>query len=132
MNSTSTKKIAFILEPCDTASHKLLQEIAEVKLGHADARYSEEELIRVGERIACTCQAFNVREGLKPSDFKLPDRALGKPPLKEGPTASITIDMDTMVKEYFELRDWDMVTGKPSKKKLQGLGLEDMAKELWP
>jgi len=46
MNSISTKKIAFILEPCDTASHKLLQEIAEVKLGHADARYSEEELIK--------------------------------------------------------------------------------------
>jgi aldehyde:ferredoxin oxidoreductase len=107
-------------------------DISSMLAGVTGWKYSEEELIRVGERIACTCQAFNVREGLKPSDFKLPDRALGKPPLKEGPTANITIDMDTMVKEYFEVRDWDIGTGKPSKKKLQELGIEDVAKKLWP
>jgi hypothetical protein len=28
--------------------------------------------------------------------------------------------------------DWDRITTKPSKKKLLELGLEDVAKELWP
>jgi len=28
--------------------------------------------------------------------------------------------------------DWDLKTAKPSKKKLQELGLDDVAKELWP
>lgn len=36
---------ALILEPCDTASHDILRQVAEVKLGHADRKYSEDELI---------------------------------------------------------------------------------------
>jgi hypothetical protein len=28
--------------------------------------------------------------------------------------------------------DWDLKTAKPSKKKLLELGLEDVARELWP
>lgn len=39
------KRIAFILEPCDTASHDVLRQVAEVKLGHADRKYAEDELI---------------------------------------------------------------------------------------
>ncbi len=93
--------------------------------------YSLEELLKVGERIACICQAFNVREGLKPSDFKLPPRVIGQPPLKEGPIANVTVDVASMAKEFFEAMDWDTVTGKPSKKKLHELGLEEVARELW-
>jgi aldehyde:ferredoxin oxidoreductase len=37
-----------------------------------------------------------------------------------------------MIKEYLTAMDWDAKTAKPSKKKLQELGLEDVAKELWP
>ena len=93
---------------------------------------SPEEITRMGERIATIRQAFNAREGLTPKDFKMPDRAIGKPPLKEGPTANITIDADTMVSEYYKAADWDPETGKPNKKKLLELGLEDVARELWP
>jgi len=46
-----SKKIAFILEPCDTASHDILREVAEVKLGHADARYTEDELIKEAQDV---------------------------------------------------------------------------------
>jgi len=37
-----------------------------------------------------------------------------------------------MVKEYLAIMDWDLKTAKPSKAKLSALGLEDIAKELWP
>jgi aldehyde:ferredoxin oxidoreductase len=91
-----------------------------------------DELIKTGERIANIRQAFNIREGLNPLQFKVPGRILGKPPQKEGPLAGITVDADTLVKEYLTAMDWDPKTAKPSKKKLMELGLEDVAQKLWP
>jgi aldehyde:ferredoxin oxidoreductase len=93
---------------------------------------TNDELLKTGERISNIRQAFNIREGLNPLEFKVPDRVLGRPPQKEGPLAGITVDEDTLVKEYLAAMDWDLKTAKPSKKKLQELGLEDVAQELWP
>jgi aldehyde:ferredoxin oxidoreductase len=91
-----------------------------------------EELLRTGERIANLRQAFNIREGLNSVEFRLPDRVIGKPPLKEGPAAGVTVDEDTMMKEYFNAMDWDLKTAKPSLRKLIGLtGLQDVAQDLW-
>ena len=90
------------------------------------------ELLETGERISNLRQAFNIREGLNPLKFKVPDRVLGKPPLKEGPVGRVTVDEDTMIKEYLTAMDWDLKTAKPSKKKLLELGLADVAQELWP
>ena len=85
-----------------------------------------------GERIANIRQAFNIREGLKPRQFAIPGRIMGMPPHKTGPLAGKTVDAETMVKEYLAIMDWDLKTAKPSKAKLSALGLEDIAKELWP
>jgi aldehyde:ferredoxin oxidoreductase len=87
----------------------------------------------IGDRIATMRQAFNVRDGLKPSDFTYPDRVLGKPPLKSGPLAGVTIEkqVNLQVEEYFKSMDWDLKTGKPLRKKLIELGLEDVARDLW-
>ncbi len=92
---------------------------------------SPEEMLRIGERIATIRQAINVREGLRPADFKMPGRVTGNPPLDEGPTANITVDAETLVAEYYKAMDWDLETGKPSKKKLIDLDLEDVAREFW-
>ena len=91
-----------------------------------------DELIKTGERIQNLRHAFNLREGLNPLQFKVPDRLLGRPPQKGGPLAGVTVDEDTMIKEYLAAMDWDAKTTKPSKKKLRELGLEDVAKDLWP
>jgi aldehyde:ferredoxin oxidoreductase len=91
-----------------------------------------DELLTTGERIANIRQAFNIRQGLNPLNFEIPDRVLGKPPHNVGPLAGITVDEDTLVKEYLTEMDWDLKTAKPSKKKLIELGLEDVAQELWP
>ncbi len=93
---------------------------------------TDDELLKTGERISNLRQAFNIREGLNPLKFKVSDRVLGKPPLKEGPLAGVTVDEDTMIKEYLTAMDWDLKTAKPSKKKLLELGLADVAEELWP
>ena len=93
---------------------------------------TKDELLKTGERISNLRQAFNIREGINPLQFKVPDRLLGRPPQKEGPVAGVTVDEDIMASEYLAAMDWDPKTAKPSKKKLQELGLDDVAKELWP
>jgi len=93
---------------------------------------TDDELLETGERIANLRQAFNIREGLNPLKFNVPDRVTGKPPLKEGPVAGVTVDEDTMIKEYLTAMNWDLKTAKPSKKKLLELGLTDVAQEIWP
>jgi aldehyde:ferredoxin oxidoreductase len=93
---------------------------------------TNDELLKTGERISNLRQAFNIREGLNPLQFKVPDRVLGIPPKKEGPLAGITVDEKTLDGEYLAAMDWDLKTAKPSKKKLQELSLEDVAKALWP
>ncbi len=89
-------------------------------------------LLKTGERIANIRRAFNIREGLNPLEFKVPDRVLGIPPQKEGPLAGITVDEGTMARDYLAAMDWDLKTAKPSKQKLLELGLDDVARELWP
>ena len=60
-------------------------------------------------RIAAICQAFNLREGLLPKDFKLQGRPIGEPPLRKGPKAKVNIDVDTLRREYYKAIDWDRI-----------------------
>jgi len=39
--------------------------------------------------------------------------------------------MDNMLKEYYEYRQWDWNTGKPSREKLTELGLDQAAADLY-
>jgi len=87
-----------------------------------------DELIKTGERITNIRHAFNLREGLNPLDFKMPDRMIGKPPLTAGPMAGKSVDEASIDREYCEAMDWDIKTCRPSDKKLIELGLEDVAK----
>ena len=93
---------------------------------------AQNELDVIGERVANLRQAFNVREGIVPKDMRIVGRPVGDPPLDEGPTAGVKVDEDALRKEFFQAMDWDVETGKPSKRKLQELGLDDVAKALWP
>jgi aldehyde:ferredoxin oxidoreductase len=91
-----------------------------------------DELLITGERIENIRQAFNIREGINLLNYDIPGRILGRPPHAEGPLAGITVDKDTLVKEYLTEMDWDLKTAKPSRKKLMELGLDDVAQQLWP
>ena len=93
---------------------------------------SVDEMLVVGERIANIRQAFNVREGLNPLKYEVPGRIIGVPPKSAGPTRGVTVDEQTLERDYLAAMDWDPVTTKPSKKKLLALGLDDVARVLWP
>ena len=89
-----------------------------------------EELTEAGERIANVRQAFNAREGVNLVSEYFPSLALGKPPLDKGPLKDVAVDLDSMMDEYFKEMDWDRQSGKPSRKKLNELGLDDQANDL--
>jgi len=84
------------------------------------------EALQSGARIQTLRQAFNIREGIRTSEIKLPPRLCGKPPKGEGPLAGITIDIDTLAYEYRKAMGWDPDTGVPEKDTIERLGLEDL------
>ena len=90
-----------------------------------------DELLKAGERIANIRQAFNVREGLNPFQFDVPGRMVGKPKMGKGPLGDITVDEDPVngISHCHELGPQDRHTDKD---KLLELGMEDVAKTLWP
>ena len=89
-----------------------------------------EEAYRKGERIANIRQAFNIREGFNALEHLLHPRMVGLPPLEEGATKGITLDMDTLLQDFLKAMEWDPVTATPSAKRLIELGLKDVAEDL--
>jgi hypothetical protein len=57
---------------------------------------------------------------------------VGKPPQTTGPLAGVTADIEAQVNWGLGYLDWDRSTAKPSKAKLLSLGLDDVAKDLYP
>ncbi|MEW6622217.1 MAG: aldehyde ferredoxin oxidoreductase family protein [Bacillota bacterium] len=84
---------------------------------------SDDELLDIGERVLTLRQLFNLREGVLPMGFSLPDRVLGKPPLKTGPTSEVTIDLETMRLDYYKALGWN-VKGMPDKRRCEQLNIE--------
>jgi aldehyde:ferredoxin oxidoreductase len=93
---------------------------------------SLDELLRCGERIANIRHVFNLREGINPLKLKVHGRIIGRPPLKEGPLAGVSSDIEAEIYQNLGALDWDRETTKPNKRKLLELGLDDIARELWP
>ena len=84
-----------------------------------------EEMLKVGERIANLRMAFNVREGDIVTKRRVPARLWGG--IEAGPHKDVSLDTKTLEQEYLAAADWDPETATPSKRKLEELGLADVA-----
>jgi len=87
--------------------------------------------LKIGERIHTLRHCFNLREGFSPKDFQLPPRAAGIPPLPAGPLKDITIDVDSLVRNFYLEKGWDPETGMPPEQALQELGLREMVEDIF-
>ena len=77
--------------------------------------------------------AFNLREGFRRKDFKIDGRAVGKPPLKNGPLTDITLDNEKLADNFYEYLGWDVKTAVPTKEFLEMCGgLECVINDLYP
>jgi aldehyde:ferredoxin oxidoreductase len=93
---------------------------------------NSDDLSKAAERIANLRHAFNLREGINELQWAVHPRIVGKPPQITGPLAGVTADIEAQSYWCLGAFDWDRVTTKPSKSKLLSLGLDDVAKDLWP
>jgi aldehyde:ferredoxin oxidoreductase len=86
--------------------------------------HTVESYLKCGERIWNLARLFNIREGLKSGDDKLPPRLFNKP-FTKGPAKDVVLtekEFNESLQEYYDLRGWDEI-GIPTKKKLEELGL---------
>ena len=80
------------------------------------------ECLKIGERIWNVQRLFNLKAGLTSADDNLPRRFLEEP-APGGPGKGLVVNLDKMLKEYYELRGWDK-NGVPTPAKLAELGLK--------
>ena len=94
--------------------------------------FTVEELIDVGKRVMNLERAFNIRHGLTPEDdYNVSPRLVEAPKGGVAAGKSIRPYLRGMINEYYALMDWDLKTGKPWKRTLHRLGLDDVARDLW-
>jgi aldehyde:ferredoxin oxidoreductase len=81
------------------------------------------EMLEAGERIYNLKRLFNVRCGITREDDTLPERFL-KEPLPDGGAEGQTVNLEEMLKEYYEYRGWDE-NGAPTIETLRRLGITE-------
>ena len=128
---TRTKQVQASVGLCEFSDHAGTFPYEMMIKGACGWEMSGEELLTAGDRIQTLRHAFNAREGIRPIDWHLPDRVVGRPPLTEGPTRGITVDVQTMARGYFAAMEIDPETGYPAEAKLRRLGLDTAADQLY-
>ena len=93
--------------------------------------FTPEDMLLTGERIANLHQAYNIREGINPPSQPAPGRAFGHPPLTDGPTSGMSLQIETMVQEYLDEMDWTQDAAVPKISTIKRLGLGDVVQYLW-
>jgi len=98
-----------------------LKEISDMLRGATGMDLSDEDVLKAGERIWNLERLFNLKAGFTKKDDTLPERLL-KEPLPNGPGKGKVVELDTMLKEYYEVRGWDEA-GVPTGEKKKELAL---------
>jgi aldehyde:ferredoxin oxidoreductase len=83
-----------------------------------------ESLARAGERIFTLKRLLNLRLGLQRDHERLP--RLWHEPLDQGGSEGFVPDAELMLAEYYQERDWDIASGRPSAARLAALGLDGL------
>jgi aldehyde:ferredoxin oxidoreductase len=88
--------------------------------------YSEKELMLAGRRMVTIEKCFNVREGARRKDDRLPWRMMNEP-VPDGPNKGMITHPDMLeglLDQYYTAHGWDLVSGIPRQETLKSLGLD--------
>jgi aldehyde:ferredoxin oxidoreductase len=91
-----------------------------------------QQMMAIGEKVFTLLKVYTIREGLTRKDDAWPERFYTEP-MPEGPAKGGVLsrkEIENTLDEYYELREWDKATGRPTVRKLNGLGLQDLAADL--
>jgi len=89
--------------------------------------FTIDEGLKAGRRIQALRQAFNIREGLDTTNWRIPERAAIAP---TGPNKDKNIDFNGMKEKGYAALGWDSRTGKPLDSTLEELGLKELVGNL--
>jgi len=102
--------------------------LAEVMSAVTGWDFTLAEGLKAGRRIQALRQAFNVREGIDTTKWRLPERLTVAQ--DAGPYEGRKVDFDAMKKRGYEALGWDAKTGKPLESTLRELGLKELVGQL--
>jgi aldehyde:ferredoxin oxidoreductase len=111
---------------CWFGSHSVFYPIVDMLNAITGWNADIDNLILTGNRILMMRYAFNLREGFRPSDYQLPSRVAGNPPLTAGPLKDITIDIQSLNREAYTALGCDPDTGAIQEMTLKRLGLGEI------
>jgi len=80
--------------------------------------------LKAGERIYQLMRAMTCRFGVTPADDRLPTLAVQ--PIDGGGQQGHAPNLVKMLPEYYQLRDWDIASGLPSRKRMESLGMAEL------
>jgi len=86
-------------------------------------------MLRAGERGWNLKRAINNRMGVTAANDRLPKALLE--PYSTGGSEGFVPDLQGMLYAYYASRGWDLQSGFPARSKLEALGLEQAARDLW-
>jgi aldehyde:ferredoxin oxidoreductase len=114
-----TSTAAFAVTPANMA------QLLSLALG---APVTEDDLMLAARRFVTIERCFNVREGARREDDRLPWRMMNEP-VPTGPNQGMVTDapmLDSLLDQYYTAHGWDLGTGIPRQSTLQYLGLQDV------
>lgn len=103
---------------------------ADVLTAGTGVDFTYTQLMEAGERIMNVERAFNVREGFRRKDDTIPYRMQTEPVPEHHYGPLTPKDLNCMLDEYYNDREWDLETSIPTRKKLQQLSLGYIIKDL--
>ncbi|MBU2511082.1 aldehyde ferredoxin oxidoreductase family protein [bacterium] len=88
-----------------------------------------DDYMEIGIRIQTMRQMFNARQKVDMTQFRMHERAIGNPPLKNGPVKGVTLRIDEMIPLYYQTWGWDEKSGRPKDETVEKLGLNNLLSE---
>ena len=120
----------YYTESPDVALHRTLDIIPALYSATTGFELTKDELLQAAARVTNIERAHNCRLGLTAADDTLPPR-FTEDPMPEGPSKGKVYDiLEPMKEAWYTVQGWDTETGIPTRKRLEELGLGDIADDL--
>ena len=86
------------------------------------------KLLKAGERVFQLQRALSCKLGISAKDDVMPELAMR--PIPDGGQEGHVPNIEKMLPEYYAIRDWNKASGKPSKARLESLGMPEIASSI--
>jgi putative sterol carrier protein len=106
---------------CNFANLPKVSDIAKYLSYATNFQYTPRKLMTTGERIFNIKRLISCNMGITREDDCLPKHVTKA--LTTGKTAGVELKLESNLKEYYKHRGWDWQTGRPTKQKLEELGI---------